>query len=170
MAIYKASREDGGDFRSSQIVNTLYNFNEIEYSFRHIELILQQDCVQTICKMMDDTKSTVSFKKLCKEYGLTKNNVQLTNKLRKFKDRYNIFEESQELKAVKNLRNDTLSHSGIKLHQERPTIDMVSTCLESLKELLALAFEISLPDQKLDFELHTNAIQSGQKFWNHLTR
>ena len=129
--------------------------------FNHIDLIIQQDSVQTICRMLDKSKNVKSFYALAKKAKFLDNTpniekfIKLEAKLRK----------SDNFKKLKHLRDEVLAHRSKNPRSSTAHIKMVIDCLEKLEELLSLSYLIFLKTSFRTRSGYDFATKHAQNYW-----
>jgi len=129
--------------------------------FNHIDLIIQQDSVQTICRMLDKSKNVKSFGALAKKAK----SLESTPNIKKFIKLEAELRKSDNFKKLKHLRDEVLAHRSKNPRSSKAHIKMVVDCLEKLEELLSLSYLIFL---KTSFRTRSGyhfATKHAKNFW-----
>jgi len=194
LAIYVTARTDSKEIKPT-ITKKLRTDSRLAGNriaiFNHIDLIIQQDAVQTICRMMDKRSDVKSFHVLINKANSSqdkllesaKNQYQraetnpthkaLQNALveerivaiKKFIEIENELRNSDDFKKLKHLRDEVLAHRSKKPRSSKAHIEMVFNCLEKLEELLSLSYLIFL---ETDYRTRTGykfAQKHATNFW-----
>ena len=129
--------------------------------FNHIDLLIQQDAVQTICRMLDSGKSVKSFHALVKKAK----SLPSTPRLKSFIELEEKLRNTDDFKKLKHLRDEVLAHRSKNPRSSEAHIRMVFYCLEKLEELLAESYLVFLKTSFRTKTSYTFAQKHAEQFW-----
>lgn len=194
LAIWVTARTESQEIKS-KIKEKLHSDSRLAGNrigiFNHIDLIIQQDAVQTICRMMDLRNDVKSFNVLIKKIkssedkllGLAKNQylragTDPTHKIlqdrlveesvisiQQFIKLEKELRDSDDFKKLKHLRDEVLAHRSKKPRSSKAHIEMLFNCLEKLEELLRLSYLIFLQTDYRTKNGYKFAQKHAKNFW-----